>query len=92
MRISGPCGELWRDMERLMPTWILIIALLSIAATALLTSILTRVNAPPRRDKGSDGGDAGSVSTGSSSRGDRTDNDGTGDGGSDGGGGDGGGD
>ncbi len=69
-----------------MPIWILIIALLSVAATALLASILARVNAPPRRDKGSDGGggDTGAVAADRSGR----DNDGT----SDGGGGDGGGD
>ena len=75
-------------MERFMPIWILIIALLSVAATALLASILARVNAPPRREKGSDGGggDTGALAAGSSDRGDRTDNDGTGDGGSDGGG------
>ena len=72
-------------MERFMPVWILIIALLSVAATALLTSILMRVNAPARRNNGGDGGgDMGAVATVRSGR----DNDGRSDGGPDGGGGD----
>jgi len=79
-----------------MPTWILIVALLSIAATAALAVVLRRINAPADRRRRQDGGDTGPfyADTSASSGKTRSDAgpDGSHGGGGDGGGGDGGGD
>jgi len=73
-----------------MQTWIIIIALLSIAVTALLISILMRVNAPGRGARQTDAGagaDAGGDAGGSLRRdSDHDVGDSGGDGGGDGGG------
>jgi hypothetical protein len=75
-----------------MPTWIIIVILLSIAATALLASVLQRINAPAKgaRRKADGGGESTPVAHDGSGRGDKHDND-AGDSSSDSGGGDGGG-
>jgi hypothetical protein len=75
-----------------MPTWILIVAFLSIGVTALLASVLRRINTRQERSD-RDSSPVLADSGGRSGR-SRTDNDADGshDGGGDGGGGDGGGD
>jgi hypothetical protein len=75
-----------------MPTWIIIVILLSIAATALLASVLQRINAPPSRQtcKAESGGNGAFIAHVGGGRGGKHDSDSSdnaGDSGGDGGGG-----